>query len=214
MQNVLAYFSQNGTEFVQMVATHLWLSAVALALATVIAVPLGILGARFRRLDSVSEGVWGTLRIIPSLALLLVLIPVLGTGTLPAVVSLTVLAIPPILINTTTAFKTLPADVLEAAEGMGMPPARELLTVKLPLALPVAFAGFRTATSEVIASAMLAAYIGAGGLGDLIFTGLGLMRTDLLWIGGLSVAALSLAVGALLSLAEARMRRRAGMVAA
>jgi osmoprotectant transport system permease protein len=214
MQDVLAYFSQNGTEFVQMVATHLWLSAVALALATVIAVPLGILGARFRRLDSVSEGVWGTLRIIPSLALLLVLIPVLGTGTLPAVVSLTVLAIPPILINTTTAFKTLPADVLEAAEGMGMPPARELLTVKLPLALPVAFAGFRTATSEVIASATLAAYIGAGGLGDLIFTGLGLMRTDLLWIGGLSVAALSLAVGALLSLAEARMRRRAGMVAA
>ncbi len=93
MQDVLAYFSQNGTEFVQMVATHLWLSAVALALATVIAVPLGILGARFRRLDSVSEGVWGTLRIIPSLALLLVLIPVLGTGTLPAVVSLTVLAI-------------------------------------------------------------------------------------------------------------------------
>lgn len=214
MQDVLAYFSQNGTEFVQMVATHLWLSAVALALATVIAVPLGILGARFRRLDSVSEGVWGTLRIIPSLALLLVLIPVLGTGTLPAVVSLTVLAIPPILINTTTAFKTLPADVLEAAEGMGMPPARELLTVKLPLALPVAFAGFRTATSEVIASATLAAYIGAGGLGDLIFTGLGLMRTDLLWIGGLSVAALSLTVGALLSLAEARMRRRAGMVAA
>jgi osmoprotectant transport system permease protein len=214
MQDVLAYFSQNGTEFVQMVATHLWLSAVALALATVIAVPLGILGARFRRLDSVSEGVWGTLRIIPSLALLLVLIPVLGTGTLPAVVSLTVLAIPPILINTTTAFKTLPADVLEAAEGMGMPPARELLTVKLPLALPVAFAGFRTATSEVIASATLAAYIGAGGLGDLIFTGLGLMRTDLLWIGGLFVAALSLAVGALLSLAEARMRRRAGMVAA
>jgi osmoprotectant transport system permease protein len=214
MQDVLAYFSQNGTEFVQMVATHLWLSAVALALATVIAVPLGILGARFRRLDSVSEGVWGTLRIIPSLALLLVLIPVLGTGTLPAVVSLTVLAIPPILINTTTAFKTLPADVLEAAEGMGMPPARELLTVKLPLALPVAFAGFRTATSEVIASATLAAYIGAGGLGDLIFTGLGLMRTDLLWIGGLSVAALSLAVGVLLSLAEARMRRRAGMVAA
>ncbi len=95
-----------------------------------------------------------------------------------------------------------------------MPPARELLTVKLPLALPVAFAGFRTATSEVIASATLAAYIGAGGLGDLIFTGLGLMRTDLLWIGGLSVAALSLTVGALLSLAEARMRRRAGMVAA
>jgi osmoprotectant transport system permease protein len=214
MQDVLAYFSQNGAEFVQMVATHLWLSAVALALATVIAVPLGILGARFRRLDSVSEGVWGTLRIIPSLALLLVLIPVLGTGTLPAVVSLTVLAIPPILINTTTAFKTLPADVLEAAEGMGMPPARELLTVKLPLALPVAFAGFRTATSEVIASATLAAYIGAGGLGDLIFTGLGLMRTDLLWIGGLSVAALSLAVGALLSLAEARMRRRAGMATA
>ena len=76
----------------------------------------------------------------------------------------------------------------------------------MPLALPVSFAGVRTAASEVVASATLAAYIGAGGLGQIIFTGLGLMRTDLLVIGGASVAALSLLVGMLLSAIDRRMR--------
>ena len=92
--------------------------------------------------------------------------------------------------------------VIEAVEGMGMSKKRLFFIVKVPLAFPVVFTGIRTAVVEVIASATLAAYIGTGGLGTLIFTGLGLMRNDLLWIGGLSVAILSLGVGFILSLID------------
>lgn len=89
---------------------------------------------------------------------------------------------------------------------MGMSPARLWLTVKAPLAFPLAFSGVRTAASEIIASATLAAYIGAGGLGILIYTGLGALRNDLLWIGGISVAALSLIVNRVLAMVDRRIR--------
>lgn len=190
-----------------MVARHVLISLLSLAVAAVIAVPLGTLCSRLPRLEKISVGFWGALRIVPSLAILFLLVPIMGTGLLQAATALTLLAIPPMLINTVLAFQTLPADILEAACGMGMPGRRLFWQIKVPLAFPTIFAGFRTAAAEVIASATLAAYIGAGGLGELIFTGLGLMREDLLWIGGLSVAALSLLTGALFTLIDRRVRR-------
>ena len=206
MQDVIAYFSTHGADYIQMVLEHLNVSILSLAAAILIAVPLGIACSRSPLLEKISVGVSGILRIIPSLAVLVVCVPILGTGVLPAVVALTVLAIPPILINTALGFRSVPADVLEAARGMGMDERLVFFKIKVPLAFPVAFAGVRTAASEVVASATLAAYIGAGGLGQIIFTGLGLMRTDLLVIGGASVAALSLLVGMLLSAIDRRMR--------
>lgn len=206
MQDVIAYFSTHGADYIQMVLEHLNVSVLSLAAAILIAVPLGVACSRSPLLEKVSVGISGILRIIPSLAVLVVCVPILGTGALPAVVALTVLAIPPILINTALGFRSVPADVLEAARGMGMDERLVFLKIKVPLAFPVSFAGIRTAASEVVASATLAAYIGAGGLGQIIFTGLGLMRTDLLVIGGASVAALSLLVGMLLSAIDRRMR--------
>lgn len=206
MQDVIAYFSTHGADYIQMVLEHLNVSILSLAAAILIAVPLGIACSRSPLLEKISVGVSGILRIIPSLAVLVVCVPILGTGVLPAVVALTVLAIPPILINTALGFRSVPADVLEAARGMGMDERLVFFKIKVPLAFPVSFAGVRTAASEVVASATLAAYIGAGGLGQIIFTGLGLMRTDLLVIGGVSVAALSLLVGMLLSVIDRRMR--------
>lgn len=206
MQDVIAYFSTHGADYIQMVLEHLNVSVLSLAAAILIAVPLGVACSRSPLLEKVSVGISGILRIIPSLAVLVVCVPILGTGVLPAVVALTVLAIPPILINTALGFRSVPADVLEAARGMGMDERLVFLKIKVPLAFPVSFAGIRTAASEVVASATLAAYIGAGGLGQIIFTGLGLMRTDLLVIGGASVAALSLLVGMLLSAIDRRMR--------
>lgn len=206
MRAIIEYFSTHGAEYLQMVGEHLGVSALTLVIAAVIAVPLGVLCARSPLIDRISVGIATVLRIIPSLAILIFLVPILGTGVLPAVVALCILAVPPILINTALAFSTLPAEVLEAA-GMGMSPARVFFKVKVPLAFPAAFAGIRTAAVEVIASATLASYIGAGGLGEIIFTGMGLMRTDLLCIGGASVAILSLAVGQLLSVVDRRMRR-------
>ena len=206
MQDVIAYFSTHGADYIQMVLEHLNVSILSLAAAILIAVPLGIACSRSPLLEKVSVGISGILRIIPSLAVLVVCVPILGTGVLPAVVALTVLAIPPILINTALGFRSVPADVLEAARGMGMDERLVFFKIKVPLAFPVSFAGVRTAASEVVASATLAAYIGAGGLGQIIFTGLGLMRTDLLVIGGASVAVLSLLVGMLLSAIDRRMR--------
>ena len=206
MQDVIAYFSTHGADYIQMVLEHLNVSILSLAAAILIAVPLGIACSRSPLLEKISVGVSGILRIIPSLAVLVVCVPILGTGVLPAVVALTVLAIPPILINTALGFRSVPADVLEAARGMGMDERLVFFKIKVTLAFPVSFAGVRTAASEVVASATLAAYIGAGGLGQIIFTGLGLMRTDLLVIGGASVAALSLLVGMLLSAIDRRMR--------
>lgn len=206
MQDVIAYFLTHGAEFAQMVLAHIGISALSLAVAAIIAVPLGVACSRWDVLEKISVGVSGLLRIIPSLAILVICVPILGTGVAPAVVALTVLAIPPILINTALGFRSIPADVLEAARGMGMDEHRVFWTVKVPLAFPVAFTGIRTAASEVVASATLAAYIGAGGLGEIIFTGIGLMRTDLLAIGGVSVAVLSILVGACLSAVDRRMR--------
>ena len=202
IQQITTYFSEHGAEWVQMVIDHLAISGMALA----IAVPLGILCSRHAWSERLATGAAGVLRVIPSLAILIICVPYLGVGTVPAVVALTALAIPPILLNTAVALRSVPADVIEAGGGMGMSPLRLWLTVKAPLAFPLAFSGVRTAASEIIASATLAAYIGAGGLGILIYTGLGALRNDLLWIGGISVAMLSLIVNRALAMVDRRIR--------
>ena len=202
IQQITTYFSEHGAEWVQMVIDHLAISGMALA----IAVPLGILCSRHAWSERLATGAAGILRVIPSLAILIICVPYLGVGTVPAVVALTALAIPPILLNTAVALRSVPADVIEAGVGMGMSPLRLWLTVKAPLAFPLAFSGVRTAASEIIASATLAAYIGAGGLGILIYTGLGALRNDLLWIGGISVAVLSLIVNRALAMVDRRIR--------
>lgn len=208
MQSILDYFASDGAEWLQMVAEHLQVSALALAIAVLVAVPAGILCSRSALADRLATGIAGVLRIVPSLAVLIICVPYLGVGTLPAVVALTVLAIPPVLINTAVAFRNVPSEMVEAARGLGMSPTQMFWRIQVPLAFPVAFSGIRTASIEVIASASLAAYIGAGGLGVLIYTGIGAMRNDLLWIGGLSVAALSLLTSRLLAAADNLVRQR------
>lgn len=206
IQQIATYFSEHLGDWLGMVADHLAISGMALCAGLLIAVPLGIACSRHAWSERLATGAAGVLRVIPSLAILILCVPYLGVGTLPAVVALTALAIPPMLINTAVALRGVSPEIIEAATAMGMSPLRLWLTVKAPLAFPLAFSGVRTAASEVIASATLAAYIGAGGLGVLIYTGLGALRSDLLWIGGVSVALLSLAVNRALALVERRLR--------
>jgi osmoprotectant transport system permease protein len=207
VQQIIDYFIQNKYDYLELVLQHIDISLTSIIFAMIIAIPLGIFSTRCWGLYKIMKGAFGTLRIIPSLAILVLCIPIMGTGMKPAVTALTILAIPPILINTALAFRTLPEPVLETAFGMGMGKWRTFFTVKLPLAFPLIFAGIKTAVVEVIASATLAAYIGAGGLGSLIFTGLGLMRTDLLIIGGASVGLLSLYSGYLLNVLDYRISK-------
>lgn len=206
MTSFTDYFATHSIQYIKMVYQHLYISFSAVLLACLIAIPLGILCTKNHYLDIVITRLMNSLRVIPSLAILFVCVPLVGTGLIPALVALLVLAIPPILINTVLGFQSVDPAIIEAATGMGMDARYLFFHIKCPLALPVIFSGIRTATIEVIASATLASYIGGGGLGDLIFTGLGLMRTDLLWIGGLSVALLSLISSYLLSLVDHRLR--------
>lgn len=205
--DILDYFHHNGQAYLGLLGGHIGVSLLAVLIAMAVAIPLGIFCARYCWLQLSAEGVFGLLRIVPSLAVLIILIPLIGTGVRPSVIALVILAIPPILINTVQAFRTLPEATVEAATAMGMSPWETFRHVKWPLAFPLMFAGVRTATVEVIASATIASYIGAGGLGDIIFTGLALLRTDLLLIGGVSVAVLSLLMGFLLDRYYARRTR-------
>lgn len=198
MDKIITYFQTNWQGYLKLLGQHLEITFIVIVVATVVAVPLGIICSKYKKFRAVCERFFGFLRVVPSLAVLIACIPIIGTGILPAVVALTILAIPPILLNTAQAFINLPEQTVEAAVGMGMSSRYCFWKVKMPLAFPLIFTGIRTAVVEVIASATLAAYIGAGGLGSIVFTGLGLMRTDLLIIGGGSVAILSLLTGWLL----------------
>ena len=146
-------------------------------------------------------GAVNVLRVIPSLAVLVLALPLLGVGFRPALLALALLAIPPIVINTDLGLRSVPAPLLEAARGLGMTAKQISRRVRWPLAAPVVLAGVRTAAVEVIASATLAAFIGGGGLGEYIIDGLANQDYAELLTGAVSVAALAilteLALGAL-----------------
>ena len=185
-----------------MLLGHIQISVLSLAAAMLIGIPAGYLCVRYRKAQKYITGLFSVLRVIPSLAVLLLMIPIMGTGTAPAVVALVLLAVPPILMNTVAGLEGVPAFMLETAEGIGMDPRQVWTKVRFPLAMPMILTGVKTAAVEIVASATLAAKIGAGGLGDIIFAGIGLFRTDLLLIGGISVVILSLSTGLLFALAE------------
>jgi osmoprotectant transport system permease protein len=187
-----AYVVEDLPGFGRNLATHLTLSLSALGIALLICVPLGILLAHRPRVAPLAVNLTSTLRVVPSLAILFLALPYLGIGFRPALVALTVLACPPILLNTYAGFLGVDRAAIEAARGMGMAPSQVLREVEWPLALPVVIAGVRTAAVEVLASATLAAYIGAGGLGDYIQRGFSLLDTSVLLVGALPVALLAL----------------------
>ncbi|MBV9233330.1 MAG: ABC transporter permease [Candidatus Eremiobacteraeota bacterium] len=175
------------------VAQHLELAATALALALLVGVPLGVVAAYRSALRGGVLAVAGVGRTVPSLAVLMLLLPVLGVGVAPAVTALALLAIPPIAINVDLGIRGVSAAALDAATAMGMTGSQRFARVVVPLALPVSLTGLRTATTETIASATLATFIGAGGLGDEIVRGLQTDNSALLFGAAAAVAALALA---------------------
>ncbi|MDQ6823818.1 MAG: ABC transporter permease [Candidatus Eremiobacteraeota bacterium] len=179
-------------DFFAHVQTHVELAAGALFLAAAIGIPLGIFSAHVRRARGAALALFNVGRVVPSLAVLTFVLPSLHVGFVPSLVALTVLAIPPIAINTDLGFREVPAATIDAARGMGMSDTQTLFRVEWPLALPVLFAGVRTATIEVIASATLASFIGGGGLGDYILQGLSDNQPRVLLTGVAAVSTLAL----------------------
>lgn len=199
---IIDYFTSNMDTFLTSVQEHIMISLLALLVAVVIGVPCGYACIKNKKYEKWIVSAFQILRIVPSLAVLILLIPIMGTGIKPAMTALVLLAVLPILMNTAAGLEEVPDFMLETAFGVGMTDRQVLWKVKFPLAMPLILTGIKTAMIEIIASATLASKIGAGGLGDIIFTGLGLNRIDLLLVGGISVALLSIAAGVLLDLVD------------
>lgn len=186
------YAAENFDQLISELSTHLRLVAVPLLIGMVVGLPLGFLSARSRAASTVFINSFNALRVIPSLAILFIAIPYFGLTFKSADIAITILVMPPILISTDVAFRSINPAVLEAARGMGMSPMQVLRRIEIPLALPVIVAGIKTAAVEAIASATLAAFIGVGGLGNFIVLGFSLYDNAILLVGAIPVALLAL----------------------
>ncbi|MBD2459994.1 ABC transporter permease [Oscillatoria sp. FACHB-1407] len=186
------YAASNAGDLLLALQQHLWLVLIPLVVGLVVGLPLGLWSARSRLASTVLINSFNALRVIPSLAVLFLAIPYFGLSFQSAAIALTLLVMPPILISTDVAFRSVDPLIREAAFGMGMTPVQVLRLVEIPLALPVVLAGIKTATVEVIASATLAAFIGAGGLGTFVVLGFSLYDNSVLLVGAIPVAVLAL----------------------
>nr|WP_315429506.1 ABC transporter permease [uncultured Albidiferax sp.] len=199
------YLLAHPAQFSRALWVHIMLSASALFLAAAISIPAGIAVARRSNWSLAVVNIANVARTLPSLAVLALVMPLLGTGFAPALFALTLIALPPIVTHTITAMRGVDADVVDAAIGMGMTRSALLWQVELPMALPVIFAGLRTGAVQVISGAVLAAFIGGGGLGDFITAGVAMMAVPQLLVGAVPVALLALASDFLFGVLQRRM---------
>lgn len=172
---------------------HLYLSIVALFFSIIIGVPIGILITKNKRIAELVISFTNLGQMLPFLALLALMLPLLGTGMTPAIVALFIKVILPIVKNTYVGIINVDKTIIESAKGMGMKQFQILLKVELPLGFPVIMTGIRTSFVLTISFTTLATLIAAGGLGDIIFLGIQLMKTDVLLAG--SITAMLLAIG-------------------
>ncbi len=207
LTEIMNYLLNHIDKYYEAVRIHIYISISAVLISILIAVPLGIICAKYTKVSQPIMNLFNFFRIIPSLAILVLVMPIIGTGFFPALLALVILAIPPILINTYLGIQNINGFVIESAQGMGMDYKKMLCKIEIPLAMPLIITGVRTSAVEVIASATLASYIGAGGLGDFIFTGLGMNDSRILIIGGASVALLSVIVEMLLFMFQQRITK-------
>lgn len=197
MQTLIQTFIDRRSDLLTALWQHLGISLAALVIAMVIAIPLAIWVVRRPRWAEGLLQLTSVLQTIPSLALLGLLIPLVGIGTVPAVIALVIYALLPIFQNTYLGISEIDASIEEAADAFGMSRMRKLFKVELPIALPQIIAGIRTALVLIIGTATLAALIGAGGLGTFIMLGIDRNDTSLLLIGAISSALLAILLSAL-----------------
>ncbi|MEI5991092.1 ABC transporter permease [Enterococcus crotali] len=203
------FLLERGNELVTKIGEHIFISSVALILGILFAVPIGILLTRTKRTAAIVIGLTSALQTVPSLALLALMIPIFGVGKIPAIIALFIYSLLPILRNTYIGIKEVDPNYKDAAKGMGMTNVQSIFMVELPIAMPTIMAGIRLAAVYVIAWATLASYIGAGGLGDFIFSGLNNYQPDLIFAGTIPVTILALAADLLLGLLEKKLTPKA-----
>lgn len=199
------YLITNFDEFLGLLQQHLTLVLVSVGLAIIVAIPLGILAERNERTKSLVMGLGNVAQTIPTLAIIALVFPLLGLGFLPALVGLFTYALLPILTNTVAGLENVDESTVEAARGMGMTQNQITRKIKLPLAIPVIFAGIRTSAVLNVGTAYLAFFIGGGGLGVWVITGISLFDTPQLLAGAIPGALLAISLDSLFALIEGRL---------
>ena len=205
--NMLGSYEIGFKRVTDAVAEHTRLILVSTVLAIAVAVPAGILITRlgFRDFSGLILGVANIGQSVPSIAILAVFMGVLGIGFKTAVFALWLYALLPIVRNTATGIEEVDPNIIEAATGMGMTNRQILLQIELPLSFPVMFAGIRTAAVINVGTAALGAFIGAGGLGTFIITGIPLMRDSLILVGAILIAVMAILIDWILEKVQDRL---------
>lgn len=205
----MKWLRNNWDQVLQALGEHVVISFTALAIAFAISLAIGIWAARHERVFRRAIAVSGFLYTIPTLAFLALLIPIVGLGKVNAIICMVAFSLMIMIRNVATGIREVPVEVVDAARGMGMRSFEILAKVELPLALPVIVAGLRIATVTVISVAVVAAYVNAGGLGVLIFSGISNDFAPKIWVGALTACALAVAADLGLAAVEGWLRRRA-----
>ncbi len=194
----------------QRLQEHLVYTVLAVVIAAIISVPLGVLIGHTGKGEIVVIGLSNGARAIPTLGFLIVMVLLLGTGLLPNLIVLIVLALPPILTATAAGVAGADRNAVHAARALGMTPGQVISRVEWPLALPLTVSGIRSATLQVVATATVAAYVSGGALGDLIIAGLATTNYPEVFAGALLVAGLAIILDLVLALIVRLVRRRTG----
>ena len=205
----MKWLRNNWDQVLVALGEHIFISFTALAIAFALSLVIGILAARSERVFRRAIAVTGFLYTIPTLAFLALLIPVVGLGKTNAIICMVAFSLMIMIRNVAIGIREVPADVVDAARGMGMRGIEILTAIELPLAMPVIVAGLRIATVTVISVAVVAAYINAGGLGTLIFSGISNDFAPKIWVGALTSCALAVAADLSLARVERWLRHRA-----
>ncbi len=203
----MRYLVQNWVDVADRFGEHLQMTLIALAIALVIAIPLGVMVTRFRRWEGPVMALLGLLYTIPSLALLVLLIPWVGLGLDNAVIVLVIYAQVILVRNVVVGINGVEPAIVEAARGMGMSGWQRLLRIELPLALPVILAGVRIATVTIVGIGAVAALINAGGIGRLLFDGVSTSNPQKVVAGSIAAATLAGLANLLLRFLERRAQR-------
>lgn len=199
------FLIENFPQLLLRIWEHLFISMSALVLGAIVAVPLGLLISKSKKVSNVVIGVSSVLQTIPSLALLAMMVPIFGVGKFPAIIALFIYSLLPIIRNTVLGINSVNENIVDAAKGMGFTPFQLTFKVQVPLSISVIMSGIRLSAIYVIAWTSLASYIGAGGLGDFIFNGLANYDFGFIIMGTIPITLLALIIDGLLGLLEGKL---------
>ena len=199
MQPYINFILDPSNDYLGQTIEYLKLCGVSIAAAIIIGVVLGALVSRNAIASFIAINLSGLMRAIPIIAILLIFVPLFGLGFLPTIIALIILGIPPILLNTFTGIRGIEPATIDAAKGMGMTTWQIATRIQAPLVTPLVAAGVRTSAVQIVATATLAAFIGAGGFGDYIVDGINVLNYTELIVGAVSVAVLAILIEVFMS---------------